>query len=74
MYREVVTKDSLDSELFCKIVAKYSNKAISNTEARDVFASVCKELATPTQPDKDYLTWQEFEKSFKMVIPDPEKF
>ena len=74
IYREVVTKDRMDSELFFILVSRYSNNVINKADAEQAFLQVCKSVAKATQPDKDYLTWQEFEKNFKMLIPDPEKF
>ena len=57
IYREVVTRDALDSELFCKVVSKYSNNVIAPADAREAFEQVCKSFAKPTEPHKDYLTW-----------------
>lgn len=48
IYREVVTKDRLDSELFYILVSKYSNNVINKADAVQAFLQVCKSVAKPT--------------------------
>ena len=65
----------MDNYAFAKLCIKYSNSVMTDDEAAQAFKLACKShQKAGALTDKDFLSWQEFEKSFKLNVPDPSVF
>lgn len=75
LFKEVSPQDRLDFSGFSRLVSKYSNQVITDEMAKEAFDQVCKRFSSASEMyKKDFLKWQEFEKAFTLLVPDPQKF
>lgn len=75
IWREVAAADGLDTNLFSRLVYKYSNGVIAGEEADQVFREVCSQYKQQGAViAKDFLSWREFETAFTVVVPNTQAF